>query len=190
MTANGGQGPGRPTDPGDGAAQTTRLVIARTKPAPQGGLPCPSGNSPSPLAAVGSHLPQRSSLPSGGILLLLVRVGTKPSRCALLAARQVPAQPFRSLDSATGGAPSWPKRSMQENDPKGEAFRHCSRNDMHPPPLIPLPRYSLFLQRGVALPAHAPFGRGNGRGAPCPTVRPDRLPILGGGGFSRGRAAL
>ena len=42
------------------------------------------------------------------------------------------------------------KRSRQENDPKGEAFRHCSRNDMHPPP-VPLPRYSLFLHRWVAL---------------------------------------
>ena len=72
-----------------------------------------------PLAAAGSHLPQGSSLPSGGLLLLLVRVGTKPCRRALLAARQVPAQPFRSLDSATGGAPSWPKRSRQENDTKG-----------------------------------------------------------------------
>ena len=81
-----------------------------------------------PLAAAGSHLPQGSSLPSGGLLLLLVRVGTKPCRRALLAARQVPAQPFRSLDSATGGAPLRP-------------------------PFDPLPRYRLFLPIWVALPA-------------------------------------
>ena len=38
----------------------------------------------------------------------LLRVGTKHLRHTLFAQTQVPAQPFRSLDSAAGGAPSWP----------------------------------------------------------------------------------
>ena len=58
----------------------------------------------------GNHLPQRSSLPSGGPFFLIAQ------------------------------------KEWGERRAKGEAFRHCSRNDMHPPPLIPLPRYSLFLQ--------------------------------------------
>ena len=37
-----------------------------------------------------------------------VRVGTKHLRCTLFEQTQVPAQPLRSLDSATGGAPLRP----------------------------------------------------------------------------------
>ena len=40
----------------------------------------------------------------------------------------------------------------------------------------------------MALLALAPFGRGNGRVAPCPTVRPDRVPGFGGEGYIGERA--
>jgi len=56
-----------------------------------------------------------------------VRVAAKHLRCTLFAQTQAAAQPLRSLDSATGGAPLRP-------------------------PLIPLPHYSLFLRIWVALP--------------------------------------
>ena len=59
-----------------------------------------------------------------------------------------------------------------------------------PSPMYPSRTARLFLPIWVALPTEVLFGRGNGRGAPCPTARPDWLSILGGGGSIRGRAAL
>ena len=60
--------------------------------------------------------------PPGAYFFCLVQVGAKHLRCTLFAQTQAPAQPFRSLDSAAGGAPSWAKRSRQENDPQGAGF--------------------------------------------------------------------
>ena len=56
-----------------------------------------------------------------------VRVGTKPLPCASLVQRQVPAQPLRSLDSATGGAPLRPPtaaRSPLKGGTRGRNSNH------------------------------------------------------------------
>ena len=52
------------------------------------------------------------------------RVGTKPLPCTSFVQRQVPAQPLRSLDSATGGAPLRPtSASPPRNDAFGSAHK-------------------------------------------------------------------
>ena len=79
------------------------------------------------------------------------------------------AEKFPSLRGPTLFA--CPKRVGRKTTP-GEAFRHCSRNDMHPPP-APLPRYSLLLHRWVALPAQN-WLRQFGRMISAPTTAPSR----------------
>jgi len=143
------------------------------RPVAQASFSCPSGNSPSPLAAVGSHLPQRSALPSGGLLFLLVRVGTKPCRRALLAARQVPAQPFQSLDPATGGAPSWPKKSRQKNDTKGRRLEFAPANTCTVRVAAKHLRCTLFAQTQAAAQPLRSLDSATG-GAP---LRPPLIPL-------------
>ena len=96
---------------------------------------------------------------------------------------------FGRLTPPPAALPHGPKEVCKKTTHRGGAKTLLPQRHA-PSPMYPSRTARLQLRYWVALPAHAPFGRGNGRGAPCPTARPDRLTILGGGGSIRGRAAL